>query len=412
MDISGRRSGERRWPPGYARLTLARLMLRSYFFVPYTVLYARQMHISLGTLLVIQSVFAILVVLFDMPAGHIADRIGTRQVLIIGTASEATAALLIGGFSHAWVYWIVQPLMAIAQAFTLGTDAAMANGVLRRAGRGGDFERGERLVHAVGLAWTVAVLASASGFSLISIRTTFFVTAVVQYGAALILATLPDVRNETLESERISLARRLKTLGAACRGHRGLPIDLVSMVLTGTAFSVLLYLMPAYLTDSGVNAHLMGIATAGICLGGALLAFLVPARWDLRVTLALTVLASAAFGIKLVPVIIMSSVIIMFAQARLEPRYRGRIMADLHEYGEATAMSIVTTAGSLGFAVIAPFMGAILTMTKPTSLAFVIAGLFLVAGAVMSPKLRVAAGLLAAPLMQPEPELIEEPEIA
>ncbi|HSZ31294.1 MAG TPA: hypothetical protein VK784_16245 [Pseudonocardiaceae bacterium] len=72
----------RPWPAGLTRALVARLLLGSYFFVPYIALYAMSLRIPLGTILVIEALFALLTVLFDLPAGHLADRMGARQVLV------------------------------------------------------------------------------------------------------------------------------------------------------------------------------------------------------------------------------------------------------------------------------------------------------------------------------------------
>jgi MFS family permease len=378
----------RPWPAGLTRVLVARLLLGSYFFVPYIALYAMSLRIPLGTLLVIEALFALLTVLFDLPAGHLADRMGARQVLVLGALLEGIAALLLGGLPHAAVFWAVQPLFAASQSLTMGADVALASGVLRVAGRLAEFEAEEQLYQSLRLATMAVVLVSSSALSLVALRVPFLATGLAQLGAVMVLLTVPDVRSQSdIGPERLPLWDRLRGLVTSARRSAGLPIDLVAMILTGTAFFVLLYLMPVYFVGSGINEHLIGVCAAGVALAAAAASHLLPGQWTLRVTVTLAVLASAALGTEFIPVIVVAAVIIQSAQARLLPRYQARIMADLQGHGEATAMSIVTTSRNIGFVVLAPFIGLLTARLGSTGLSLACAALFLLAGLVMSARL-------------------------
>lgn len=376
----------RPWPAGLGKVLAARLLLGSYFFVPYIVLYASTVDISLSLLLVIEAFFALLIVAFDLPAGHLADRIGPRQALVLGGSLQGAAALLLGTVPSAAAFWAAQPLFAAAAALTMGADAALAAGVLRRADRAGEFEAGERLFGSLNLAVTAAVLVSASGLSLAGMRWTFVATAVAQLLAVGILARVPDVRSPS-DVDRVPLGSRLRGLVAGVRRAPGLRVDLLVMILVGTAFSVLLYLTPVYYVRAGLDAHLVGLAAAGVALAASAVAFALPDRWPPRATVALAVVAAAALGLTFVAVVLAAAVLVATAQARLLPRFRARALADLHEHGEATAMSIVTTSRNLGFAVLTPFVGVLTAWTGPAGLALLCALLFGVAGLAMSARM-------------------------
>lgn len=165
---------------GWRRLFVVRLFLKSYFFVPYIVLYAKHLGFSLGLLLTVEAVFGILIVVFDLPAGHLADRIGPRQALLAGAFLEGMASLLLGGLANQAIFWIVQPLFAAAAALTQGADAGLAGLILRHDKALEDFEQGEQLFQRLALVWTAAVYGLASALSLVSLRLPFIATGVVQ----------------------------------------------------------------------------------------------------------------------------------------------------------------------------------------------------------------------------------------
>jgi MFS family permease len=376
------------WPPGFSQLLTARLLLSSYFFVPYIVIYAQSIGIGVGTLLVIEAVFALLIVLLDLPAAHLADRLGSRQVLILGALLEAAASFLLGGLPHPFVFWAVQPVFAAAAAMTMGADAGLAAGLLRVSGRTADFESAERLYQSLRLAVTAAVLGGASALSLIALRMPFLATGVVQLGAAAALLAVPDVRSESdTGPERMPLPTRLRGLATAVRRTRGLPVDLAALILAGTAFSILLYLMPVYFVHSGISVHMVGVIAAVVALVAALLAHFLSRRWQLGLTVTLAVVASALLGVRYMLIVAAAAVIIQFAQAGVVPRYQARIMARLRNLGEATAMSTVTTGRNIGFVIVAPVLGQLAARLGLAGMGLACAALFLAAGLVMSVRL-------------------------
>ncbi|MFL6121768.1 MFS transporter [Actinophytocola sp.] len=372
--------------PGLAKVQTARLLLGGYFFVPYLVLYASSVDISLSLLLAIEAFFALLIVLLDLPAGHLADRIGPRQALILGALLQGGAAALLGVAPSAAVFWATQPLFAAATALTMGADAALAAGVQRAAGRADAFEARERVFQSLQLATTALVLTSASALSLIGMRWTFLATAAAQLAAVMVLACTPDVRSPS-DVDRVSLRVRLRGLARGVRGTPGLSVDLVAMILVGTAFAVLLYLTPVYYVRAGLGEGLVGVAAAGVALAASTAALVLPAQWSLRVSVALAVVAAAALASSWVALVLAAAVVVQAAQARLLPRFRARVLDDLRGHGEASAMSIVTTSRNLGFAVLAPFVGVLTASTGPGGLAVLCAVLFAAAGAAMSTRL-------------------------
>lgn len=403
-------AGARAWPRGYRRLLGARVLLRGYFFVPFIVLYAQDIGVSLGTLLAVEAFFSLLVVAADLPAGQFADRIGPRQALVVGAALEAAGALLLGLWAHPGVFWAAQPLFAGAMALTQGADAGLAGALLRREERADParesafeaaFERGERILQSSSLGWNAAVFVAGSALSLISFSATFLATGIVQLVAVALLFTVPDCRTtggaaDGGPDERLGMAAWARQLRDALRRSPALRLDLAAMVLTGTAFAALLYLVPAFLVGAGVDAHLIGAASAGISLVAAGLGYLLPGGWNLRVPVLLAAAGTLAFTVPLAAVALAGGVLVQAGQARLLPRYRARVMTDLGRYGEAAAMSLVTTTTSLGFAVLAPFLGLLVDRLHRAGLALTCTALLLAAGATMSVQLRGPAGVPSA----------------
>jgi predicted MFS family arabinose efflux permease len=271
---------------------------------------------------------------------------------------------------------------------TMGADAGLAAGLLRVSGRAADFESAERLYQSLRLAATAAVLAGASALSLVALRMPFLATGAAQLGAAAALFAVPDTRSESdTGPSRLPLRTRLRELAAAVRRTGGLSADLAALILTGTAFSILLYLMPVYFVRSGASEHMVGVIAAAVALAAALLTHFLSRRWPLGLTVALAVAASALLGVRYILVVAAAAVVIQCAQAGVLPRYQARIMTRLRNLGEATAMSTVTTSRNVGFVIVAPLLGQLAARLGLAGLALACASLFLAAWLVISVRL-------------------------
>ncbi|MDX5936841.1 MAG: MFS transporter [Bacteroidales bacterium] len=384
--------------PGWRRLFVVRLFLKSYFFVPYLVLYAEHLGFSLGLLLTVEAVFCILIVVFDLPAGHLADRIGPRQALLAGAFLEGVASLLLGGLANQAIFWIVQPFFAAAAALTQGADAGLAGLILRHDKALEDFEQGEQLFQKLALVWTAAVYGLASALSLVSLQLPFIATGIAQLLCVVGLFTVPNLRRTStfpadLGDDRRSLRRRAADMITVIHTSAGLRMDLLAMVAAGTGFSVLLYFLPFFLIASGSSASAVGVLLAVVALAAALVVHGLRPGLDLRVVGAIAVIAAILLGVTVLPIVVIAAICLQAVKARLLPRFRQRLLREMSECGEATAMSVVSTTTTIGFAVVAPALGVLTSVLSLTGLAAVTGALFLFATLTMSIHLRYGRSL-------------------
>lgn len=344
-------------PAGLAGAQAARLLLGGHFFVPYLVLYASTVDISLSMLLAVEAFLASLVVLFGAPGGRLAGRIGPRQALVAGALLRGGGAAALGLAPSATMFWAVQPLFAAATVLTTGADTALVAGLLRRAGRAADLGASEQAFQSQRLTATALVLTAASALSLAGMRWTFLATALAQLAAAVILVRVPDIRSPS------GVDRLSRSHGLA----RGSPAPLLAMVLAGTAFTMLLYLTPVYLVRAGFGESLVGVAAAGVVLAAVAL----PERWSPRVCVALAAVAALAFGTTWAALVLAAAVVTQAAQSRLAAG-----VVDEHA---------VATGRNLGFAVLAPCAGVLAAWTGPVGVAVLCAALLAVAGVACPP---------------------------
>jgi predicted MFS family arabinose efflux permease len=113
-----------------------------------TLFWKDQIGMSLGDILLLQSIFALSAVLIEFPSGYLADRLGHRASLLIA------AVLWVAG----WVVYalsttfggiaVAEIALGAGMAFASGADSALLFTVLEARGQSGDYRRWEGRVRA------------------------------------------------------------------------------------------------------------------------------------------------------------------------------------------------------------------------------------------------------------------------
>jgi MFS family permease len=89
----------------------------------------------------LQSLFTLMVLLFEIPCGAIADYISRKFSLILGALIMAFAALIYGSYPSIYIFAIGETLWAFAGALISGTDQALIYDTLRKLERENDISK-------------------------------------------------------------------------------------------------------------------------------------------------------------------------------------------------------------------------------------------------------------------------------
>lgn len=91
--------------------------------------------------MLLQSYFTMMVLLFEIPCGAIADYVSRKFSLILGAFITAVAALIYGSYPNIIIFVIGETLWAFAGALISGTDQAFIYDSLRKLGRENDISQ-------------------------------------------------------------------------------------------------------------------------------------------------------------------------------------------------------------------------------------------------------------------------------
>ncbi|MFX1280237.1 MAG: MFS transporter [Promethearchaeota archaeon] len=89
----------------------------------------------------LQSYFTMMVLLFEIPCGAIADYFNRKFSLMLGASITALAALIYGSYSSIVIFIIGETLWAFAGALTSGTDQAFIYDTLKKLDREEDISK-------------------------------------------------------------------------------------------------------------------------------------------------------------------------------------------------------------------------------------------------------------------------------
>lgn len=235
----------------------------------------RELGFTLADVFVLQAAFGFVIALLEVPSGYLADRIGYRLTMIIGTVLGA------GG----WVVYVfcqsfatalfAEITLAIGVSLISGTDSAMLYESLRGLGKEREFGTWfSRMRACAGVAEGSAALLGAWLFSQ-GARLPFIAQAAMWlFNVAVVLAFVEPARDrgpELKPLERCAMIVRFAAQGAP----RLRTLFALFLALSLPSY-VMVWVLPVYLAQAGVADALIGVIWAATSYAVAFAAWLSP----------------------------------------------------------------------------------------------------------------------------------------
>ncbi|MFA5135936.1 MAG: MFS transporter [Patescibacteria group bacterium] len=113
------------------------------FFAPVIVLFWQSKGLNFSQIMLLQSIYALGVIVLELPTGALADYFGKRISLILGSLFY-TAGFLIYGISHTFLHFVIGELtVATGAALISGADSAFIHESLKAIGKGHEYKKTE-----------------------------------------------------------------------------------------------------------------------------------------------------------------------------------------------------------------------------------------------------------------------------
>src|SRR5499426_3773776 len=331
-----------------------------------TLFWKDQIGMSLADIMVLQAIFGLAVVLCEFPSGYLADRVGYRRSILVGTTLLLAGWLLYTRAATFWIVALAETILGAGSAFVSGADRAILWVSLEKEGHAAQYTRWDGRIRAV--SQSAEALSAAAGGWLYAVapRLPFWLqvpSAALAWVAAVLLREAPRI---PVAGGRSHAARAWHIIGFTLWHHRRLRAAMALSVALGLSTFVVIWLIQPVMQARGIPTAWFGLlwASAHVWLAMTSLA-------SARVVGALGVRQSLLACCLLVPVgyagLALSHAawgIVFYLAFMTDRGLQGPILAtvmqqDAPPEDRASVLSIATLVFRLSFVVAGPPIGAL-----------------------------------------------------
>src|SRR3989344_2895206 len=169
--------------------------------MPIIVLFFQENGLSMKEVLLLQSIFSIGIILFEIPSGYFSDVIGRKTTIVIGCIL-GFLGFSIYSFSYGfWGFLIAELTLGLGSSFLSGTDSAIIYDSLIQSKKEKDYKKIEGRMLSVGN-FSEAIASFLGGFvALISLRTPFYIETILMLFTIPLAFTLIEPKRQKYENE-------------------------------------------------------------------------------------------------------------------------------------------------------------------------------------------------------------------
>jgi len=215
----------------------------------------------------LQSYFTVMILVFEIPCGAIADYISRKFSLILGALSTAFAGLIYGSYPNILIFIIGETLWAFGGALTSGTDQAFIYDTLRKLGRENDVSKvtaRNRSFSLLGIAIS-APIGSIIGayFSLNLVMSLIFIPFII---AALISISLKEPNHDLDRKKTDNYFTIVKSGITALTKNKTLRILSYEMIITESLVFFLIWTYQIYLELLNIQLIFFGFVSTSMTI--------------------------------------------------------------------------------------------------------------------------------------------------
>lgn len=268
---------------------LFRLLATSYVWLPLSVLFLMGRGLDFREVMLLSVLYSAVLIAVEVPTGALADRIGRRQSMMLGSLAM-TAASVIAWFSHDFSgFACAEVLAALSMGLCSGADSAYLFDLLHENGRGHEYAEREAVASSMHMAGSAAACVAGGLLGEIDLGLPYLATAGTTTVAFLVALFMRDDRR--LAERRVAG----QPLGEELREWAGLMAGSLRdtarnprlgwiIFYSAVAFALLkvaIYLYQPFLDERGFAVWQTGLALAGMYVVAALVAHRTDAlrRW-------------------------------------------------------------------------------------------------------------------------------------
>lgn len=203
-------------------------------------------HISMFQIQLLQSWFSLWVFALEVPTGALADKLGRKHSIALGSLIVAVAVLIYGLIPNFYIFLLAELLFALGYAFTSGADDALLYDTLKEEGREDESKKvlgKANAIHLLGMS-AAAVIGSVLAEKL-GINAPTYLTAIPMLLAAIVGWSIKEPKIHSEGSESPSYMQIIKTGFSQMKTKpilRSLAID--SILVSSAGYFIIWFYQP------------------------------------------------------------------------------------------------------------------------------------------------------------------------
>lgn len=240
-------------------------VLRWFLLVMSTmVLFYQHAGLTMQQILLIQSAFSALVVLFEIPSGYFSDVVGRKRTMIAGCALSFAGFALYCIAEGFWGFFIAEMALGCAISFISGTDSAIVYDSLLALGRKSEYSKYEGRLMSVGN--TSEGVASIIGglLAAISLRLPFYVETGVLLFTIPLAMMLTEPPRTKLDTSKGNFRAVWEIVVYAMHGHPELKWLIVYSSIVNASTLTMVWFIQPYLKLAGLPVWWFGFTWAAL----------------------------------------------------------------------------------------------------------------------------------------------------
>lgn len=352
-------------------LRLLRVANMALFTIPVLVVYYRHHGLSMQDVMLLQAIFAVTMVLIEVPSGYFSDVLGRRKTMIIGTILAMcgwACYVVAASFSE---FLVAEAFLGIGMSFMSGTDSAMLYDSLLELGHTEQSlkEEGAQMSYANFSEAGASVIGGA--LAAVSLHLPFYVQAVWMLLPIVASVMLVEPSVHRRAGHQAGWQEMKDILSRVFRHDRQIRSLIISSSILSASTLTMVWLIQPYWTYVGIPVALFGVLWAsGNALVGvvSIRAHRVAERYSTHSILAVLMVAVSLSSIVagLWPSMITAGLLAVMYISRglLNPIVNNDLNKHVTSGQRATVLSIRQLGMRFLFCVIAPSIGYIGDLTS------------------------------------------------
>jgi MFS family permease len=215
--------------------------------MPILVLFFQENGLSMKEILILQSVFSIAIVVFEIPSGYFSDVIG-RKITIIIACILGFAAFIIYSFAYSFKEFLIAELiLGFSSSFLSGTDSAILYDTLAQIKKENLYKKIEGRLLAIGN-FSEATASLLAGFvATISLRTPFFIETALMFFTIIVAITLVEPKRRRFKSPEGNIKGIMKIVKHSLHYHHEIKwLIIYSGFISASTLTMVFFIQPYF----------------------------------------------------------------------------------------------------------------------------------------------------------------------